>query len=479
MSRPFETSAGSIVRTITGTKLHQRFVFAIGAAAFVIVSVMAWAADVWLVGMLHGMPADTMADARLGVLLGAVILLCLLLIGLGMVSRFVVRSVSAPALRLASISERVADGDLTVAVPATDTDDEMGRLSRATDGMLRELRRLVTAMEDSANRTSIMAAEITAGTEQMTGAASEVAQTSNDLSGQSTEMADTVRRAAADAGELRRIAGDLAAGARGGVERNRHLRELARENRARLNASTAAFDVLAEEADLAARSADALAEASEEIRAFLTFVRKMARQSKLLGLNASMEAARAGELGDGFAVVANEVRKMAVGAAAGVERVQHVVDQVLARVEETRESSRRTLTNVGAVRGATAEVIGAFGEVERMLVEMDGWTTSIDAAAASSAALVEDAKQRLELLTRGIEGFSAAMKQVAATAEEQSASTQEIAAAAAALTATARELSRVVGVFRVGGVSESPPTEERGPVAMAGVTPAFAQGAGI
>ncbi len=467
MSRASSPKAGSVIRSVAGTTIQQRFVFAIGAAAFVVVTVMAWAADTWLVSILHGLPDDAVADARLGVLLGALVLLGLLLIGLGMVSRFVLRSVSAPALRLASLSERVSAGDLTVAVPGMDTDDEMGRLSRATDGMLRELRRLVAAMDDSAARTATMAAEITSGTEQMTGAASEVAHTSNELSAQSTEMSDTVRKAAADAGQLRRIAGELTAGARGGVERNRHLRRLAQENRGRLDASTAAFDLLAQEAELAARSADALADASEEIRAFLSFVRKMARQSKLLGLNASMEAARAGELGDGFAVVANEVRKMALGAAAGAERVQLVVDQVLARVEETRESSRRTLSNVDAARGATREVIDAFGEVERMLVEMDGWTASIDSAATSSAELVEDSTQRLEMLARGIEGFAAAMEQVAATAEEQSASTEEIAAAAAALTATARELSGVVGVFRLGQGKEAEPARATGTVQQA------------
>ncbi len=440
----------SLVRRLAGTALHQRIVFGFGVVNFLAILVMAWAADAWLRALLIQLPPEQVADARAGVLIGAACLLALLLAGLGVVSSFVLRSVSAPALRLAAMSERVAAGDLVTRVPGTDADDEMGRLSRAIEGMLAELRRLVGAMNDSAGRTAQMATEITAGTEQMTSAATEVAQTSNDLSAQSSDMADAILKAAADAIALRSIAAQLASGAREGVERNMQLRVLARQSRARLDASTAALEQLAAQAQLAVTSGDELAAASEEIRAFLTFVRKMARQSKLLGLNAAMEAARIGEAGQGFATVANEVRKMSDGASAGAERVQQVVDHVLGRVEETRESSRQTLSNVAALRDAAGQVIGAFEEVEQTVGAMDGWAAYIDSAARGSAELIEGISQRIEMLSNGIESFAAAMEEVAATAQEQSASTQEIAAAASALRATARELSESVGVFRLG-----------------------------
>jgi methyl-accepting chemotaxis protein len=443
------TTSATIIRDVVGTMLHQRIVFAIGAVAFIVVAAVTWAADLWLRDLLRGLPAEQVADARMGVLMGAVILLSLLLVSLTLVSRFVLRSVTGPAMRLASLAETVANGDLTVTVPGTESDDEMGRLSRATEGMLEELRRLATAINESTYRGSLMAAEITGGTGQMTVAAAEIAQTANDLSVQSTEMADTVRQTVQDVASLQRIAGQLTSGARGGVERNARLRELARENRGRLNASREAFDRLTGEARTGAASADALAQASEEIRAFLTLVRKITRQSKLLALNASMEAARAGDVGEGFAVVATEIRKMAAGTADAAERTQHVVDDVLARVADTRASSQRTLATVEDARQATSDVMQAFTQVEDMVGDMDGWIASIERAAGESAQVVESTRERLDQLARGIESFAAAMQEVAASSEEQSASTQEIAAAAAALATSSRELSRLVAAFRL------------------------------
>ena len=397
--------------------------------------------------------SETLAYARLNriqlvTISIALVLFVSIVAAMLFLNAFVARRVSEPASELATAAEQVASGDLSVNVYGSSENDEVGRLSRAVETMVTALRRLVTAIRSAAQETAAMAAQITAGSEQMSASASQMAQTSNDLSHQSTEMAHTIQRIAADAARLVDIATRLSSGARDGVERNVQLRELAQANRERLDAGSNALTTLVADAQAGAAASDALVSASEEIRAFVTLVRRLAKQSKLLALNASMEAARAGEHGEGFGVVASEIRKLAATSTDASERTEAIVADVLMRVDESRASSQRTMQTATAVQASTQHAVASFHQIEGAVIEAESWASIIEQSAAESSGLVAEMTTRLDAIARGTDAFAAAMEQVAASSEEQSASTQEIAAAASMLTTASQQLARLVSMFR-------------------------------
>ena len=225
--------------------------------------------------------------------------------------------------------------------------------SRAVAAMVAELRRLAIALGSSAQETSAMSAEITAGTEEMAASAGEIAHTASDLSQQSTGMAQSIQLLSTSAEQLVRIAGELRDGAHEGVSRNEQLRGLSLESRTKLDESSKALEVLAKDVRASASAIEGLATASLEVRSFVTLVQKLARQSKLLALNAAMEAARAGEHGQGFAVVASEVRRLAAMSSEAAQRTEQVMGGVLRGIDESRASSERSVSTVRQVLEAT------------------------------------------------------------------------------------------------------------------------------
>jgi methyl-accepting chemotaxis protein len=466
---PVETAPAS-------APLHLRLLVRFGGAAVATVLLIAAVG----VSILERLAADSVdvafANAARRTLLGcSAATLAAMLIGLWVANRFVRSRVAEPAMQLVRAAEAVAAGDLSVDVWHAGR-DEIGRLARALSIMIASLRRLGDALAVAARETAAMSADISSGAEQMAASASEIATTASDLSDQSTVMAESIQTLNASAAGLERFAAELTVGTREGVERNAQLRGLAGENRARLDESTRALEALSVDSETSAAAAASLAAASEEVRSFVLLQRKIARQSKLLALNAAMEAARAGDQGEGFAVVATEVRRLAATSSAAADRTESVVESLLAGIERTRASSNRTVETVRSVRGVTAGAASSFAQIENAVDEMEAWTAAVETIAAAAHELAREITERFGTLAAGTEAFAAAMEQVAASSQQQSASTQEIAAAASALSSAAERLAGLVASLRLqtGQPGSSTLVPSVGPTSARSVGPAVA-----
>jgi methyl-accepting chemotaxis protein len=350
---------------------------------------------------------------------------------------------------LAEVAEAVAAGNLAKAPDAVRQGGQIGRLARAMVAMTADLRELSSLLTATSAETSSLSTEITHGTEHMAQAASGIADTASQLSEQAQGMAGTIQLLTSDAARLSEHAKTVSAGARQGIARNASLRTLASENHERLDESARRLEQLASDVRASAGATESLARATDQVRQFVTLVQKIARQSKLLALNAAMEAARAGEQGEGFAVVANEVRRLAATAAEAAEHTDALMKEVLGNMEAARESSARALSAVDSVHSATELGRTSFTQVEAGVADAESWTTTIAESASAGSALAAEITERLDSLTAGTQTFANAMQDVAAASQEQSASTEEIAAAAAHLTLAAERVAKASRSFTV------------------------------
>lgn len=365
--------------------------------------------------------------------------------------RLIISPVVGEQLRgLANVAEAIAAGDLTQTPAAAREGGQLGRLARAMVEMTESLRRLASLIRENSSETTERATEITASAEQMAQAASGIAGTASTLSLQANSMADTIRLLAFDASRLTSLASTVSAGAAEGIARNRTLKTLATENHELLDESERRLDALVTDVQESASATQSLATASDQILGFVTLVQRIARQSKLLALNAATEASRAGEHGDGFTVVATEVSRLAQSTSEAAEHTDSLMKELVAQMDTAREASARTLAAVEAVRGATSRRRLAFTHVVRAVGEADQWVSTMASSAAAGSSFAAEITAKLGGLSDGTMAFASSMQDVAAASEVQSASTEQIAAAANALVTSADRVSDTAASFRTG-----------------------------
>jgi methyl-accepting chemotaxis protein len=360
--------------------------------------------------------------------------------------RMLLNNVLKPTGKAAAVAIRVSDGDITT--PSWAGRAGLDRLSSAMVSMVTQLQNLVGTIRQHSHDAAAMAQQIAASTQQMTASTQEVAGTTGDLTERANNQARVVRAAAEDAGKILEIAQELAAGATQAAERNAALARLARSHRERLDESTTELARLAEEIELGATEAEALATASGEIEKFITQAKAIAKQTHMLALNASIEAARAGEEGRGFSVVAEEVRKLAGQAARAATSTSDTVQSVVAQVQIARERLLRLGRGGTAAREAAHSAAEGLKDVAADAEANDEWTRRISDSAGQVRGLVDGIAGRMREVSAGTEEYAAAAEQIAAAAQQLNASTEEISASAGHLAEAAEKLTGAVGGFR-------------------------------
>ena len=288
------------------------------------------------------------------------------------------RSVTRPILGVAHMLEDIAsgEGDLTRRL-AYDKKDELGQLAgwfnRFLDKLqpiIAEVKRSVQDARGTADQSSAIATQTSAGMEQQYRQVDQVATASHEMSA----TAQDVARSAAQAAQAARDAD-----------------QATRQGLSVIDRTTASIDHLAADMSTAMTQVEGLAANSEKIGSVLEVIRAIAEQTNLLALNAAIEAARAGEAGRGFAVVADEVRNLARRTQESVEETRQVIEQL---------------------QSGTQEVVGSMGNSHRQ--------------AQGSVEQVGQAVTALRQIGDAVTVISDMNLQIASAAEEQSAVAEEI-----------------------------------------------------
>ena len=330
------------------------------------------------------------------------------------------RSILQPLRQVLAINRRIAEGDLRVAAQATGR-DEMAELMRATVQMQQTLRDTVSHIGEASTQLASAAEEMNAVTDE----ASRGLQRQN---GEVEQAAAAVNEMTAAVEEVARNAASASTSAQQS-ERSTGL------GAARVTETVNAIHSLTDTVSHTSEQIVALAGQAQGIATVVDVIRGIAEQTNLLALNAAIEAARAGEQGRGFAVVADEVRALA---------------------HRTQESTREIEQMIGGIQS------GSEGAVQAMQRSRDEATATLKIANEAGAALEEIARSITEINERNflIATASEEQAQVARSVDQNlvsirdlsiqtSAGAHQTAAAAHEVSRLAVDMNRLVGRFSV------------------------------
>lgn len=368
---------------------------------------------------------------------------------LGMSSWYITRIITIPLNLMVLTCKELADGDFRDKPRKVVRKDEIGQVADALTDMRGAIRNLMRHINDSAQQLAASSEELTASAEQSAQAANQVAGSITDVANGAQEqlgvanntstvvekMSISIQQVAINASE---VAGQTAQAADKAKEGNRSVDKAVNQ-----------MIFIEQTVTTSAQIVRKLGERSKEIGQIVDTISSIAGQTNLLALNAAIEAARAGEQGRGFAVVADEVRKLAEQSHDAAKKIAVLIGEiqgdtdiaVVAMNDGTRE------VKVGA---EVVNISGkAFQEIADMVSKVSGETKemslAIDLMASGSYQIVESVKQIDELSKKA----SGEAQMISAATEEQSAAMQEISSASQALARLATNLRESVDKFQI------------------------------
>lgn len=358
------------------------------------------------------------------------------------------REVGRPVKMVAAAADRVGGGDLRVRVEKVGS-GEIAKLCVAVQQMIDRLNELVGSIREASFYTRSRSNEIATAVEQLSAGTQEMTSTLSRLTTEASQQSDVIQGANARMEGLRAAARELADGAQIATEQSQQLRELAQGNRERLKESRAQVEQMAERAELATSRLLEFMDTSRQFGEFVDLIQQFARRTNLLALNAAIEAARSGGEARGFAVLAEEIRKLATQAGEAADRAQEATDTVVGQIEGARQAIAETRQTTSAIGSVVESMDEGFDRVTRAMSEVEGWADRVASVSADVDASVWSTADELNAVAAGYSEFAAAMEELAAGMEQQSASTEEIASAASALNTSALELAGLADVFVV------------------------------
>lgn len=360
---------------------------------------------------------------------------------------FTILSIIKPLKDMQVHAQTISAGDLTQQI-VVQSNDAIGQLGHAFNNMQSSLRNLITKVEHSAELVAATSEELSSSAEQTSAATQMVATSIEEVARSAEKQTDGVD---ANAQAL----GEVAIGVTRIADHSSKISELSylATTQAEIGGQSVTDTVnqmksIHDSVVESNNKINSLSERSKEVRSILNVITSISEQTNLLALNAAIEAARAGEHGKGFAVVADEVRKLAEQSQHSAKEIYEIIIRIQDETESSVEIMARVTDDVDTGVKISNEAIEKFHEIVQSMREITPQMEEISATAEQVSASVQETTNIANEIAIIAQSNAATSQEVAASAEEQLASMDEISSSAHSLANMADELKELISKFK-------------------------------
>jgi methyl-accepting chemotaxis protein len=318
-------------------------------------------------------------------------------------STFISRSVRKPVAELKGVLEKVAQGDLSVDIKV-ESKDEIGMISQSLKDALSSIKSLIAESKTISSSLASSSEELSATTEEISRNLKSQTERASQIASAAEEMSQTVVDIAKNASNIAEVSVTTAGVAKEG-------KDMTIKTANEIKVIEGAISKLSEVINI-------LGDRSRQIGEIVTVIKDIADQTNLLALNAAIEAARAGEQGRGFAVVADEVRKLAERTAKATDEIAEMIRGIQSEVDVAEGSMEDATKKVASGVELSQKAANILGQILGKAQELQSMIQQIASATEEMSSVTDHITQDIGSIAEGSKEISLAVDQSAQTASD-------------------------------------------------------------